>query len=179
MSKGSTNWVWIPLFSHNIISRGGARFITVVSMIIQLSHLPYLREHTQHGLGQVCHPLNALAMMTVKINEQIGTLKRSLISWGQMFLACTWTISRHMGSTTVAQVSLPVFLSSTLLLPRMARLVNVYQKSTRNVAIFSFQVMKNYYIKAVWGHCLNCLAESELAIKLFLPHRAEQLGPAV
>lgn len=112
VSKGSTNWVWIPLFSHNIISRGGARFITVVSMIIQRSHLPYLREHTQHGLDQVCHPLNALAMMTVKINEQIGTLKRSLISWGQMFLACTWTISRHMGSSrsngsTSVSASLP------------------------------------------------------------------------
>lgn len=112
VSKGSMNWVWIPLFSHNIISRGGERFFTVVSMIIQLSHLPYLREHTQHGLDQVCHLLNALAMMRVKMNEQIGTLKCSLMSWGQMFLACIWTISRHMGSSksngsTSVSASLP------------------------------------------------------------------------
>lgn len=81
-------------------------------MIIQLSHLPYLREHTQRGLDQVCHLLNALAMMTVKMNEQIGTLKCSLISWGQMFLACIWTVSRHMGSSknngsTSGSASLP------------------------------------------------------------------------
>lgn len=74
------NWVLIPFFSHNIISMGGARFITVVSTIMQLSHLPYLREHTQHGLDQVCHLPNASAMMTVRMNEQIGTLKCSLIS---------------------------------------------------------------------------------------------------
>lgn len=74
------NWVLIPFFSHNIISMGGASFITVVSTIMQLSHLPYLREHTQHGLDQVCHLPNALAMMTVRMNEQIGTLKCSLIS---------------------------------------------------------------------------------------------------
>lgn len=80
MSEGSMNLVQIPLFSHNIISRGGTGFISVVSMIIELCLLPYLREHAQHGLDQVCHLPNALAMMPVKMNEQIGTLKCSLIS---------------------------------------------------------------------------------------------------
>lgn len=49
---------------------------------------------------------------TGRMNEQIGTLKCSLISWGQMFLACFWTLSRHMGSdrsngSTSVSASLP------------------------------------------------------------------------
>lgn len=87
--------------------------------------------------------------------------------------------TREATGATVAQLALPVFPNSVLLLPCMAWLVNTCQKSVQKIATFSFLVMKNCYIKAVWEHCLNCLAESELAIKLFLPHRAEQLGPAV
>lgn len=106
------NWVWIPLFSHNIISVGGAKLITVVSTIMQPSHLPYLREHTQHSPDQVCHLPNALAMMTVRMNEQVGALKCSLISRGQMFCACFWSLSRHTGSdrsngSTTGSASLP------------------------------------------------------------------------
>lgn len=137
MSKGSMNLVWIPLFSHNIISRGGAGSISVVIMIIELCLLPYLREHTQHGLDQVCHLPNALAMMTVKMNEQIGTLKCSLISWGQMFLACIWTISRHMGgSKSNGSTSVSASLPQLYLAPSANGLINMYQKSMQKIASF-------------------------------------------
>lgn len=155
MSKGSMNLIWIPLFSHNTVNRGEAGFISVVSMIIQLSHLPYLREHTQHGLDQVCHLLNALAMMTVKMNEQIGTLKCSLISWGQMFLACIWTISRHMGgSKSNGSTSVSASLPQLSPAPSANSLINMYQELMHKIASFFFQVMKSYY-KAVWGALLE------------------------
>lgn len=47
----------------------------------------------------------------------------------------TWEAAR----ATVAQVSLPVFLNSTLLLQRMARLVNMYQNSMHKIASFFFR----------------------------------------
>lgn len=137
MSKGSMNLIQIPLFSHNTVNRGEAGFISVVSMIIQLSHLPYLREHTQHGLDQVCHLLNALATMTVKMNEQIGTLKCSLISWGQMFFACIWTISRHMGgSKSNGSTSVSASLPQLSLAPSVNSLINMYQELMHKIASF-------------------------------------------
>lgn len=121
--------------------------------------------------------------MTVKMNEQIGTLKCSLISWGQMFLACIWTISRHMGSSK-SNGSTSVSASLPQLYPAEwpVRLTRTRSQCIRLLAFFSgneellhqsslgallklpcwirtsYQVIPPTQSRTAWSCCLGVLA---------------------
>lgn len=68
-----------------------------------------------------------------------------------MFLACIWTISRHMGgSKSNGSTSVSASLPQLSPAPSANSLINMYQELMHKIASFFFQVMKSYY-KAVWG----------------------------